>query len=221
MKTSNKLILLGVLWFLGFMIYDKYSIRKEYTSIDKTVEFGQYPFKDTIPFNHLHILGGNQGVVRIGTSNKFSGLQYNKQMKKKFKHYVSNDTLHIEFTKEMMSENVNTDYYNRLIIHYQGLQSITAEKSNINYFGFRKKPVKFDLKLHSRLNMYGNGMGNIYVNLSDNSKLKFVREKKVTIDTLILRMHNKCKADIKNVEAKYIDTLATPADCKIIKKKNS
>lgn len=221
MKTSNKLILIAALWFLTFMIYDKYSIRKEYLSIDKTEQFGQYPLKDTISFKHLHILGGNQGIVRIGTSNKFSGLQYNKHMKKKFATYVSNDTLYLSFDSTMMAENVNADYYNRLVIHYQGLESITAKKSYINYFGYHKTPVEFNVTSNSRLNVFGRNMGNLNINLCEDSKLIFKGNKKVTIDTLRLRMKSNCLVDFKKTEIKYVDTLATPIDCKVIKKKKS
>lgn len=217
MKTSNKLIIIATLWLLTFMVYEKYLVKQEYLKIDHKEQFGEFDYKDTLQFKHLVVSGGNNAIIRLGKNRKrFPGIHCRSSFRKYLKYNVANDTLYINMSKEITGLNVQVDSYKKLIVDYDELESITAEESNINLMGSGLKELKIKLKSHCGMFAFVKNMGNMDIDVSDFSHLRFSSKKTIAIDSLKLSVNEKSFIDIEKVEYKHLDTILVSENSKLI-----
>lgn len=204
MKTSNKLIILALLWFVGVLAYDKILCRQEYNKIDKTKYFGQFTTKLKLnSFKHINIKGGNSAHVYI-SKRDFSGLQHRDHLTGEFSYKVNNDTLYIKFDDKHTGFSPSMNKFNSLIIAFQELESVTVDESYVDYVSESLDNMEFNIGVNSRFGAKIKNMNKLSVSLSKGSVLNFRPKIKSEVDTINVSLNQFATLDLKGVKFKHL-----------------
>lgn len=133
MKKSKKIIYALILVLFAGIVYNGSELKDQFDEIDKTDEYWEYPRQKALDFSHIRIEGGNRTYSSIspGTENK---LYYKSEIESQFKYSVVNDTLIMEFNKDLFTPKVNQRQFRRykVLITYKDLKSVSTNNSYLD-----------------------------------------------------------------------------------------
>ncbi|RKN77943.1 hypothetical protein [Ulvibacterium marinum] len=172
MKKSKKLIYSLILVLFIGIVYNASKLKNQFDKIDKTDEYWEYPVQKALDFSHIRIEGGNRTYSGIspGTENK---LFYKSEIESQFKYSVVNDTLIIEFDKDMITTKVNQKQFRRykVLITYAELKSISTNDSYLDFGLDTMEELKIETEGFTTLKIESNGaqLDTLNIEMSENA----------------------------------------------------
>lgn len=203
MKTSNKILILCMLFYLGFVVYDKYDIKVKY---DKRAEnnFVVQKELDSFEFKHVVVDGANVGTVDFNNSKGFTGIVYKEDVGEFFDRVVKNDTLYITYHSELKRTNLLKKRKNRIEVKSNTVESITVKNCHSGIWLYKPSTLKVNVLYSADVLMKANGMDSLFVHVSSYSKIKFQTNKKKKVGFASLMVDTNGLIDAKALKVENV-----------------
>ncbi len=205
MKKSKKIIYGLILVLFVGIIYNGFELKKQFDKIDKTDEYWEYPVQKALDFSHIRIEGGNRTYTNIspGTENK---LFYKSEIETQFKYSVVNDTLIIEFEKDLFTPKVNQRQFRRykIQITYNGLKSVSTNDSYLDFDLETMEGLEIKTKGFTTLKIESNEarLDTLKMKMSENAFAIFRdTENPIEINFLKAKLTNSSFVDFTSIKA--------------------
>ena len=177
MKTSNKIIIICLLFIIGGIVYDKYQIKQAYdtmTFTEKEVSSKNYiKFDHAQPFyfKHVYIDGMNVGFLNIRNKDNFHGIKYTEDLGEMFDRYVKNDTLYIKYHEQYNRTNLFTNGLSRVPVFTNQLQSVTVKNARVHIALENNPKLSIKALYSADVTMRSHNVDSLFTHVSSYSKI--------------------------------------------------
>ncbi len=201
MKTSNKIIIVFILFVLGSVVFEKYQINKKYENYLVTGDKELYDHQKEIFFKHLKINGGNISFVSIIKSDTINKIKFKEETNEKFDYKVENDTLFIEFKDKFAQQDfLSESDLHKIKVYQSNIESVDVSKGVVymNYAGANQ--LKINANNTCDINAFLRNIDELNVHVGAYSKFNITTKPKKAPKLLNLTVSKNGIADLTRVQ---------------------